>query len=110
MSITNAMESTRLSLEHLGKLSFAQMTELVNCTMNRGLPSCLAGSSPSTNYHCKGLDIHIAAYTSELGYLAAPVSTHVQVCFAFVTICTFSLMSCCVSLRSSTIKLSTRWL
>lgn len=33
---------------------------------------------PSTNYHTKGLDIHSAAYTSELGYLANPVSTHVQ--------------------------------
>lgn len=46
--------------------------------MNRGLPSCLAGDEPSTNYHTKGLDIHSAAYCSELGYLAAPVSTHVQ--------------------------------
>ena len=72
------MESTRLALEHFGKLSFSQITELLNCTMNRGLPSCLAGDEPSTNYHCKGLDIHSAAYCSELGFLAAPVSTHVQ--------------------------------
>jgi len=78
MAITQAMESTRLVLEHLGKLSFSQVTELINCSMNRGLPSCLAGDEPSTNYHTKGLDIHSAAYCSELGYLANPVSTHVQ--------------------------------
>lgn len=34
--------------------------------MNRGLPSCLAGDEPSTNYHTKGLDIAAAAYTSEV--------------------------------------------
>lgn len=26
----------------------------------------------------KGIDINMAAYTAELGYLASPVSTHVQ--------------------------------
>ena len=25
-----------------------------------------------------GIDIHVAAYTGELGYLANPVSTHIQ--------------------------------
>lgn len=46
--------------------------------MNRGLPSCLAAEDPSTSYHTKGIDIASAAYTSELGFLANPVSTHVQ--------------------------------
>lgn len=78
MSITNAMEKTRTSLESIGKLSFSQATELMNCAMNKGLPSCLAGDEPSTNYHTKGLDINIAAYTAELGFLASPVSSHVQ--------------------------------
>lgn len=78
MAVTQAMEVTRQVLQNFGKLSFSQMTELVNCTMNRGLPSNLAGDEPSTNYHCKGLDIHAAAYTSELGFLANPVSSHVQ--------------------------------
>lgn len=78
MSCTSAMDSTRICLQNIGKLAFAQVTELINGQMNRGLPANLAGSDPSTNYHCKGLDIHSAAYTAELGFLANPVSSHVQ--------------------------------
>ncbi|KAG8999424.1 hypothetical protein FRB90_012079 [Tulasnella sp. 427] len=78
MHVTNAMEKTRLSLHHLGKLLFSQSTELLNPTMNRGLPPNLAGTDPAVNYHCKGLDIATAAYVSELGYLGNPVSTHIQ--------------------------------
>jgi phenylalanine ammonia-lyase len=60
-SVTQAMEATRLTLEHFGKLSFAQLTELVNCTQNRGLPSCLAGgANPSLNFFAKGLDTSAA--------------------------------------------------
>ena len=78
MSITNAMEKTRLALHHIGKLLFAQSTELVNPAMNNGLPPSVAATDPSLNYHAKGLDIATAAYVSELGYLANPVSTHIQ--------------------------------
>jgi phenylalanine ammonia-lyase len=78
MAVTNAMEKTRLALHHIGKLLFAQSTELVNPTMNRGLPPSLAASDPSLNYHGKGIDIAVAAYVGELGYLASPVSTHIQ--------------------------------
>jgi phenylalanine ammonia-lyase len=78
MAVTNAMEKTRLALHHIGKLLFAQSTELVNPTMNNGLPPSLAATDPSLNYHCKGIDIATAAYVSELGYLATPVSTHIQ--------------------------------
>jgi len=46
--------------------------------MNRGLPPSLAATDPSLNYHVKGIDIATASYVSELGYLAAPVSTHIQ--------------------------------
>ncbi|EJF57511.1 phenylalanine ammonia-lyase [Dichomitus squalens LYAD-421 SS1] len=78
MSVTNAMEKTRLALHHIGKLLFAQCTELINPAMNRGLPPNLAATDPSHNYFAKGIDIHAAAYVGELGYLANPVSTHVQ--------------------------------
>ncbi|GAA5861329.1 hypothetical protein JCM1840_005336 [Sporobolomyces johnsonii] len=78
MAVTNVAEKTRLGLQQIGKMSFAQLTEVLNCSMSRGLPSCLAAEDPSTNYHAKGCDIAAAAYTSELGYLANPVSTHVQ--------------------------------
>ncbi|GBE81048.1 Phenylalanine ammonia-lyase [Sparassis crispa] len=78
MAVTNAMEKTRLALHHIGKLLFAQCTELMNPSMNRGLPPNLAATDPSLNYHTKGIDIHLAAYVGELGYLANPVSTHIQ--------------------------------
>ena len=78
MAITNAMEKTRLALHHIGKLLFAQSTELLNPAMNQGLPPSLAASDPSLNYHAKGVDITTAAYVAELGYLASPVSTHIQ--------------------------------
>ncbi|EKM53421.1 uncharacterized protein PHACADRAFT_259798 [Phanerochaete carnosa HHB-10118-sp] len=78
MAVTNAMEKTRLSIHHIGKLLFAQCTELINPMMNRGLPPNLAATDPSHNYFAKGIDIHLAAYVSELGYLANPVSSHIQ--------------------------------
>ncbi|KZV88968.1 phenylalanine ammonium lyase [Exidia glandulosa HHB12029] len=78
MAVTNAMEKTRLALFHIGKLMFAQATELLNPAFNRGLPPSVAATDPSTNYHAKGLDIAMAAYVSELGFLANPVGTHVQ--------------------------------
>jgi phenylalanine ammonia-lyase len=78
MAVTNAMEKTRLALHHIGKILFAQSTELCNPTMNNGLPPSLAATDPSLNYHGKGIDIATAAYVAELGYLANPVSTHIQ--------------------------------
>ncbi|KIM40304.1 hypothetical protein M413DRAFT_446481 [Hebeloma cylindrosporum] len=78
MAVTNTMEKTRLSLHHLGKLLFAQCAELIDPAMNRGLPPSLAATDPSLNYHAKGIDIGSAAYVAELGYLANPVSTHIQ--------------------------------
>jgi len=78
MAVTNVMEKTRLSLHHFGKLLFTQCAELMDPNMNRGLPPNLAATDPSLNYHGKGIDIATAAYVAELGYLANPVSTHIQ--------------------------------
>ncbi|KUL90885.1 hypothetical protein ZTR_00704 [Talaromyces verruculosus] len=76
--ITSAMEKTRSSMQMMGKLMFAQCTELINSQMNRGLPPNLCADDPSLSYTCKGLDINMAAYMSELAYLAHSVSSHVQ--------------------------------
>ncbi|KAK8220284.1 putative phenylalanine ammonia-lyase [Phyllosticta capitalensis] len=77
-SLSSAMEKTRLSLQMLGKLMFAQGTELINSALNKGLPPNLAADDPSLSFTCKGIDINIAAYMSELAFLANPVSSHVQ--------------------------------
>lgn len=78
MAVTNAMEKARLALHHIGKILFAQCTELLNPVMNRGLAPSLAATNPSLDYHCKGVDIATAAYVGELGFLANPVSSHIQ--------------------------------
>ena len=77
-SVTSAMEKTRLSLQMFGRMLFSQCTELINPATNNGLPPNLAADEPSTSYTFKGIDINVAAYMSELAFLANPVSSHVQ--------------------------------
>ena len=77
-SITSATEKTRCCLQSFGRMLFSQCTELINPAMNNGLPPNLAADDPSTSYTMKGADINVAAYMSELAYLANPVSSHVQ--------------------------------
>ena len=78
VSITSAMEKTRLCLQMFGRMLFSQCTELINPDLNNGLPPSLAADEPSTSYTMKGADINVAAYMSELAFLANPVSSHVQ--------------------------------
>jgi phenylalanine ammonia-lyase len=73
-SITSAMEKTCLSLQMMGKMLFGQCTEMINLALSNGLPA----DDPSLSFTMKGIDVNMAAYQSELAYLANSVSSHVQ--------------------------------
>ncbi|KAL8727616.1 MAG: hypothetical protein Q9166_005924 [cf. Caloplaca sp. 2 TL-2023] len=77
-AITSAMEKVRQAIQTIGRMLFAQCTELVNPITNRGLPPNLTVEDPSTSFIMKGVDIMIAALQSELGFLANPIGSHVQ--------------------------------
>ncbi|KAK4166992.1 L-Aspartase-like protein [Cladorrhinum sp. PSN259] len=79
MVITSAMEKTMAALQNLGRIIFAQSSEIINNMTNKGLPPNLSVDDPSQSFTCKGFDVNMAAYAAELAYLAHPVSTHVQV-------------------------------
>lgn len=78
VSITSAMEKTRMCLQMFGRLIFSQATEMIDPDLNSGLPTNLVADDPSLSFTMKGVDISMASYMAELGYLSNPVSSHVQ--------------------------------
>ena len=76
-SVTVAMDQARQSVQLCGKLLFGQMQEIVNYTMNNGLPPNLNGSDITTDFGFKGMDTAMASYMSELDFLTNNMSNHV---------------------------------
>ena len=78
MAVTSAMEKTRFVLLSIGRLIFAQSSEMMNPVYNNGLPPNLTADEPNQSFLLKGIDISMAALQSELGLLSTPVIPHVQ--------------------------------
>ncbi|KAK4690320.1 hypothetical protein P7C71_g6444, partial [Lecanoromycetidae sp. Uapishka_2] len=76
-AITSAMEKTRLGLQTIGQMLFAQCTEIINPKSNNGLPPNLTADDPSGSFIFKFVDIMVASLQSELGFLANPAGSHV---------------------------------
>ena len=77
-AITSAMEKTRQGIQTIGRMLFAQCTELINPATNNGLAPNLTIDPPSLSFIMKGVDVMCASLVSELGFLANPVGSHVH--------------------------------
>ncbi|KAL6720046.1 hypothetical protein ACLMJK_001967 [Lecanora helva] len=78
MSVTSAMEKIRSVTQVIGQMLFSQCTELISPSFNNGLSPNLTADEPSQDYLLKGIDISVASLQAELGFLAGPVTPHVQ--------------------------------
>ncbi|GFG08171.1 phenylalanine ammonia-lyase [Aspergillus udagawae] len=76
--VTSAAEKLRQGLQSIGRMLFTQCTEMINPATSWGLPPNLCSDDANDSFLFKGLDVVIAALTSELGFLANPVGSHVQ--------------------------------
>ncbi|KAI6357870.1 hypothetical protein MCOR31_010118, partial [Pyricularia oryzae] len=77
-AVTSAVEKLRQGLQSIGRMLFTQCTEIINPATSWGLPPNLCSDDPNDSFLFKGLDVVVAALTSELGFLANPVGSHVQ--------------------------------
>ena len=77
-AVTSAAEKLRQGLQSIGRMLFTQCTEMINPATSWGLPPNLCSDDPNDSFLFKGLDVVVASLTSELGFLANPVGSHVQ--------------------------------
>lgn len=77
-AVTSAVEKMRQGLQSIGRMLFAQCTEMINPTTSWGLPPNLCSDDPNNSFLFKGIDVIVAGLASELGFLANPVGSHVQ--------------------------------
>lgn len=77
-AVTSAVEKLRQGLQSIGRMLFTQCTEMINPSTSWGLPPNLCSDDANDSFLFKGLDVVIAGLTSELGFLANPVGSHVQ--------------------------------
>ncbi|KXG45466.1 Aromatic amino acid lyase [Penicillium griseofulvum] len=78
-SITSAMEKAKTALVMLGRLLVSQCQEIINPSLNKGLAPNLCFDDPSISFTCKGIDVNMSAYFSELAFLSNSVVSHVHV-------------------------------
>lgn len=77
-SVTSAMELSSSSMQMLGRIIYAQCSELLNHSLTPDLPPNLSADDPSKSLPMKGIDISMSAYMAELAQLTHPVSNHIQ--------------------------------
>ncbi|KAL9078506.1 MAG: hypothetical protein Q9157_002562 [Trypethelium eluteriae] len=77
-AVTSAVEKLRQGLQSIGRMLFTQCTEMINPATSWGLPPNLCSDDANDSFLFKGLDVVVAGLTSELGFLANPVGSHVQ--------------------------------
>ncbi|KAF9070284.1 L-Aspartase-like protein [Rhodocollybia butyracea] len=72
------MDTVRHVMLGIGKLLYAQHTELLNPMLNRGLPPDCAAGEPNLDYGLKSSDLCCAAYLSEIGFLSGSFLPHIN--------------------------------
>ncbi|KAF9058895.1 L-Aspartase-like protein [Rhodocollybia butyracea] len=73
-----AMDTIRHVILGLGKILYAQHTEILNPTLNRGLPADCAAGEPNLDYGLKSSDLCCSAYLSEIGFLSGSFLPHIN--------------------------------
>lgn len=64
-AIASSTEKTRMCLEKMGKLIFAQSSELLDVRLAYNLPPNLAADEPSLSYTLKGVDVSVLLFLSK---------------------------------------------